>query len=180
MNPFRRQLLSVLLILGLVAGTAGAAEVFLPRTPALSPDGQTVVFSFQGDLWSVSSQGGQARRLTAHEAYDHSPVFSPDGRTLAFASDRFGDDDIYLMPVVGGAPTRLTYAATHEEPGAFSPDGQTMYFATRRLFDFPMGNQIHSIPVTGGTSSGEGSRSTMASISICTPLFLSAEPTSTG
>ncbi|PID79025.1 hypothetical protein CSA17_03840 [bacterium DOLJORAL78_65_58] len=158
MHTFRRQLLFTVTCLGLligaigITGTAGAAEVFMPRTPALSPDGRTVVFSFQGDLWSVASTGGQARRLTAHEAYDHSPVFSPDGRTLAFASNRFGDDDIYLMPVEGGTPRRLTYAATHEKPGAFSPDGRTLYFAARRLFDFPMGNQIHSIPVTGGTA----------------------------
>lgn len=151
MNLFRHPLSIALLCLGLISSSAQAAEVFLPRTPALSPDGRTVVFSFQGDLWSVSSDGGQARRLTAHEAYDHSPVFSPDGRTLAFASNRYGDDDIYLMPVTGGAPTRLTFAATGEKPGAFSPDGETLYFATRRLFEFPMGNQIHAIPTGGGT-----------------------------
>ncbi len=150
MNTMRWTLLA--LILSLIAiNTAFAAEVFLPRYPALSPDGQTVVFSFQGDLWSVSSQGGQARRLTAHEAYDAYPVFSPDGNSLAFASNRYGDEDIYIMPTEGGAPTRLTFASSTDRPGAFSPDGQTLYFASRRLFDFPMGAQIQQIPVSGGT-----------------------------
>jgi tricorn protease len=138
------------LILMSIAPTFGA-EVFLPRYPALSPDGQTVVFCFQGDLWSVSSEGGQARRLTAHEAYDAYPVFSPDGGQLAFASNRYGDEDIFLMPIQGGAPTRLTYASSTDRPGAYSPDGQTIYFASRRLFDFPMGAQIQQVPVSGGT-----------------------------
>jgi tricorn protease len=128
-----------------------AAEVFMPRYPALSPDGETIVFSFQGDLWSVSSQGGQASRLTAHEAYDAYPVFSPDGKQLAFASNRYGDEDIFLMPVQGGAPDRLTFASSTDRPGAFSPDGQTVYFASRRLFDFPMSAQILAVPVAGGT-----------------------------
>jgi len=55
------------------------------------------------------------------------------------------------MPVDGGAPRRLTFAASGDRPGAFSPDGKTLYFASRRLFEFPMGQQIQSIPVKGGT-----------------------------
>ncbi len=133
--------------------SATASEVFMPRYPALSPDGQTVIFSFQGDLWSVSSNGGMAFRLTAHEAYDARPVFTPDGARIAFSSNRYGDDDIFLMPVEGGAPTRLTFAASTDRPGAFSPDGQTLFFASRRLFEFPMGAQIQQIPVSGGTPS---------------------------
>ncbi len=152
MNTLRWTLLALTLSL-FAFTTAFGAEVFLPRYPALSPDGETVVFSFQGDLWSVSSDGGQARRLTAHEAYDAFPVFSPDGTTLAFASNRYGDEDIFLMPTEGGAPTRLTFASSTDRPGAFSPDGQTLYFASRRLFDFPMGAQIQQIPVSGGTPS---------------------------
>ncbi len=143
--------LTVLTLFFSACSEASATEVFMPRYPAMSPDGETVVFSFQGDLWSVSSTGGQARRLTAHEAYDAYPVFSPDGTRLAFASNRYGDEDIFLMPVQGGAPQRLTFASTTDRPGAFSPDGQTLFFASRRLFDFPMSSQIQSIPISGGT-----------------------------
>jgi len=149
----QRWLYLALTVLILTASTSLAAEVFMPRYPALSPDGQTVVFSFQGDLWSVSSAGGQARRLTAHEAYDAYAIFSPDGKQLAFSSDRYGDEDIYLMPTEGGAPTRLTFASSTDRPGAYSPDGQTIFFASRRLFEFPMGAQIQAIPVSGGTPS---------------------------
>jgi tricorn protease len=129
----------------------GATEVFMPRFPAVSPDGQTVVFSFQGDLWSVPAAGGTALRLTAHEAYDAHAVFSPDGKQLAFTSNRYGDNDIYLMPATGGAPERLTYNSIGDAPGAFAPDGKTIYFASRRLFEYPMGNQIYAVPTRGGT-----------------------------
>ena len=142
---------ALFLVLVLMGQSALATEVFMPRYPAISPDGQTVVFSFQGDLWSVAASGGHAMRLTAHEAYDAHPVFSPDGKKLAFASNRYGDNDVYLMSVTGGVPTRLTYSSATEIPSAFSPDSKTVYLAARRLFDYPMGNQILSVPVTGGT-----------------------------
>ena len=115
--------LTIIAVSRAIAGAfSGSTDVFMPRHPAISPDGQTVVFSFQGDLWSVSADGGQALRLTAHEAYDSHALFSPDGQTLAFSSDRYGDNDIYLMSASGGAPTRLTFASTPEQPGAFSPE----------------------------------------------------------
>jgi len=141
----------LVLILVLYAQALAAAEVFMPRYPAISPDGRTVVFSFQGDLWSVSADGGQAVRLTAHRAYDAHAVFSPDGKQLAFSSNRYGDNDIYLMPVTGGAPERLTFSSLNDIPGCFSPDGKTIYFASRRLFEYPVNNQIQAVPTDGGT-----------------------------
>ena len=72
------------------------------RYPALSPDGQTIVFSYQGDLYSAPSAGGEAVPLTLHEAHDYQPVWSPDGQHITFASDRFGNFDIYLMSAQGG------------------------------------------------------------------------------
>lgn len=144
-------LLAALLSSGLLIGAAGAADVFMPRYPFVSPDGQTVVFSFQGDLWSVPISGGAAMRLTAHEGYDAHAVFSPDGNTLAFSSDRFGDADVFMMPLTGGAPQRLTYAGSTDTPCAFAEDGRTLYFSARREFRYPMNAQILGVPVAGGT-----------------------------
>ncbi|MFH0882069.1 MAG: S41 family peptidase [bacterium] len=146
-----RRALSTLLISLFTVSSAWAVHPFMPRTPAISPDGSTVVFSFQGDLWKVPSTGGQAIRLTAHPAYDTAPVFSPDGKTLAFASSRYDDDDVFLMPANGGAPARLTYASTNDIPQAFSPDGKTLYFSSARPFKFPMDRQIYKVSVSGGT-----------------------------
>ncbi len=146
----RRLILAAVLLLTF-ASAATATEALFCRYPAISPDGTAVAFSYQGDLWTVSADGGRALRLTAHAAYDGWPVFAPDGRSLAFASDRYGDFDVYVMPVGGGAPDRLTFAETTDLPRAFDPDGETLHFTSRRLFDFPMTPQILSVPVTGGT-----------------------------
>jgi len=135
----------------LLGDAASAVEVFMPRYPAISPDGSVVVFGFQGDLWRVPAAGGQATRLTAHEAYDTQPLFSPDGKTIAFGSNRYGEFDIYTMPADGGPPGRITHASRRNLPGAFGPDGETLYFASARLFDYPVSPQIQFVPATGGT-----------------------------
>ena len=48
------------------------------RYCAISPDGQTIAFSYQGDIYTVPSSGGKARQLTTHPAHDTRPVWSPD------------------------------------------------------------------------------------------------------
>ncbi|MBU1071700.1 peptidase S41, partial [bacterium] len=133
------------------AAAAFATEAMFCRYPAVNNDGSVIVFSYQGDLWRVPAAGGNASRLTAHEAYDGWPVFAPDGASLAFASNRYGDYDVYVMPATGGPPTRLTHAETTDRPCAFAPDGDEIYFSSRRLFDFPMSPQIQVVPVAGGT-----------------------------
>ncbi|MCK7462109.1 MAG: hypothetical protein MZU84_08620 [Sphingobacterium sp.] len=47
--------------------------------------------------------------LTISEAYDYAPVWSHDGRSVAFASDRYGNFDVFVMPAEGGEARRLTY-----------------------------------------------------------------------
>src|ERR1051325_5855804 len=79
------------------------------RYASISPDGAQICFEWKGDLWIVPAAGGDARQLTIHEAYDRSPVWSPDGKTIAFASDRYGDFDVFTMPAAGGPATRLTF-----------------------------------------------------------------------
>ena len=91
----------------LFASTAMAENVSWLRYPAISPDASTVAFSYKGNIYLVDANGGEARQLTSNSAYDYSPVWSPDGKTLAFASDRFGNFDIYTVSVTGGEPKDL-------------------------------------------------------------------------
>ena len=79
------------------------------RYPSISPDGTQIAFCYKGDIYKVSSSGGQAVRLTTHSAYDYMPVWSPDGKSIAFASDRNGmGKNLYMMSSDGGEAKLLT------------------------------------------------------------------------
>jgi tricorn protease len=135
----------------------GQEEALWLRYPAISPDGQTIVFSYKGDLFKVAAEGGAAYPLTLHEAYDHMPVWSHDGQQIAFASDRYGNFDVFVMNINGGKANRLTYHSAADFPSDFSPDNQSVIFTSSRLDDvqnqqFPSGvlPELYTIPADGG------------------------------
>lgn len=127
------------------------------RYPAISPDGKTIVFTYKGDLYTVPAAGGNAVPLTLHEAHDFMPVWSHDGKSIAFASDRYGNFDIFVMPATGGAAQRITYHSAHEYPYEFSHDNKTVYFgstrqdaASNRQFPTAYHSELYEVAVTGG------------------------------
>ena len=77
------------------------------RYPAISPDGQSIVFCYKGDVFKVNASGGQATPLTLSDAYDYAPVWSHDGKWIAFASNRYGNFDVFVIPAGGGEARRL-------------------------------------------------------------------------
>ena len=147
----------IFIILSVLTVSAYAGNVSWLRYPSISPDGKSVVFSYGGDLYIVGSDGGEARKLTSHQAYDYAPVWSPDGKTIAFASDRFGNFDIYTISVKGGVPVRLTTNSAKETPWTFTPDGKSILF-TARIQDpassvlFPKSSmtELYSVSIEGG------------------------------
>ena len=72
-------------------------------------NGNKIVFSAEGDLWTVSLLGGLAQRLTTHAEQERFPKFSPDGKTIAYTASYEGPNEIYTIPIEGGLPTRWTY-----------------------------------------------------------------------
>jgi len=89
-------------VIFLVAGSLFAIEPHFIQSPAISPDGNTVCFTYLSDLWLVPFEGGEAKRLTVSKGTDSNPVFSPDGKRIAFNSNRDGFTGIYLIPSEGG------------------------------------------------------------------------------
>ncbi len=156
----RQALATCGLLAGATAASASGGEALWLRYPVISPDGQTLVFSYRGDLWRVPAGGGDAVPLTLHEAHDTMPVFSPDGATIAFASDRYGGFDVWTMPASGGEPTRLTFHSADDIPTAFTPDGRAVLFSSSRLdaassvqYPTPAQPELYSAPVSGGMPS---------------------------
>ncbi len=113
------------------AGTGLPPLLRFPRTPALSPDGGTIAFSHQGDLWTVPAGGGVAVRITANDAYDGSPRWSPDGTWIGFTSNRHGNRDVFLIPARGGRPVRVTWHSENETLHDWMDSERVLLGATR-------------------------------------------------
>ena len=126
----------------LAAAPFAAEEARLLRFPAIH--GNQIVFSYAGDLYTVASSGGVARKLTSDEGYEMFARFSPDGKSIAFTGQYDGNTEVYLVPSEGGVPKRLTYTATLERDDVsdrMGPnnivmtwrDNQSIVFRSRRI-----------------------------------------------
>lgn len=61
----------------------------LPRSmgaihPRISPDANTIAFSYQGEIWTAPREGGTMKLLTPSEGFDTEPSWSPDGKRIGF------------------------------------------------------------------------------------------------
>lgn len=101
--------------------------------PALTPDGQTLIFSFEGDLWKAPLSNGQATRLTAMEGYETNARVSPDGKWIAFTGRQYGNGDVFLIPVNGGEIKQLTWHSSLDEVTGWSWDSKSIYFNSGRM-----------------------------------------------
>lgn len=161
-------LLSLLLASGSILSAQGSDDTRLLRFPATN--GEDIVFSYAGDLYSVPLSGGDAHRLTSHEGYEIFPRFSPDRSSIAFTGQYDGNTEVYLIPAHGGEPKRLTFTATNSRDDlgdrmgpnnivmAWSPDGKGIVYRNRigdgftgKLWNVsPQGGMPEQIPLPEG------------------------------
>ncbi len=129
------------LTFALCATILPADEARLLRFPAVG--GETIVFSYAGDLYSVSTAGGEAKKLTYGDSYDMFARVSPDGKTIAFTGQYDGNTEVYTMPISGGEPKRVTFTAKVERDNVgdrmgpnnivmgWTPDGKEIIFRSK-------------------------------------------------
>ena len=103
---------------------------FLFQKPTLSKT--HIVFSYAGDLWSVSRDGGEAKRITASPGNEADPIFSPDGTQILFTGDYDGNTDVFVVPAAGGTPRRMTYHPGPDFAAGWTPDGGRILFGSNR------------------------------------------------
>jgi tricorn protease len=145
---------------GIAALALQADEARLLRFPALH--GNQVVFTYAGDLYTVSVQGGVARRLTSDpKGFEMFARFSPDGKTLAFTGQYDGNTEVYVMPSEGGEPRRLTHTATLERDDVSDrmgpnnivmawKDNDTVVYRSRRNHWNPFKGELTLARLSGG------------------------------
>ena len=137
-----------------------AEEARLLRFPATN--GSEIVFSYAGDLYKVSINGGEARRLTSYTGYELFARFSPDGKTIAFTGGYDGNNEVYTMPAEGGEPVRVTYTATNSRDDlgdrmgpnnivmTWTPDGNEIVYRNRIGDGFS--GKLYTVGKDGGLS----------------------------
>ena len=136
-------------------------ETRLLRFPAIY-DSQ-IVFSYSGDLYTVSEKGGIARRLTSDIGYEMFPKFSPDGKQIAFTAEYDGNTEVYIMPSDGGVPKRITFTATLKRDDVsdrmgpnnivmgWSKEGNKVVFRSRMKSFNPFKAKLYYAPVDGSS-----------------------------
>lgn len=137
------------LLLFLCTVILNAQEAYFQMDPTLTPDGQTIIFSYDGDLWKVPSAGGEASRLTAMQGEETLPRVSPDGQWLAFSATQYGNKDIYIMPMAGGAIKQLTFHDATDDVDSWSWDSKRIHFTSSRYNRF----SGYTIAIDGSTPS---------------------------
>jgi tricorn protease len=145
---------SVFALALLVAAQPGGLPGQAPASTRLlhQPDvsARQVAFAYAGDIWIVSREGGEARRVTSSPTVEKDPHFSLDGKWLAFTGEYGGNDDVYVVAVAGGEPRRLTWHPGPDDVRGWTPDGGRVVFVSTRTGVPDAEPKLWTVSTTGG------------------------------
>lgn len=130
------------------AGAQFAPDAVLLRTPDVSKD--QICFRYDGDVWLVPKQGGEARRLSSVPGNESFPRFSPDGRSLAFMGGYQGGGDLYVIGIEGGVPRRLTHHPDSELLCDWLPGGEGLLFSSSMTSGQRRAAKLFTVATEGG------------------------------
>jgi tricorn protease len=114
-------------------------ETYFASFPSISPDAQTLVYCFEGDIWKTDLNTKVSTRLTAMRGTESRPKISPDGKWLAFTGSQYGNPDVYVMPLEGGAIRQLTFHDTQDYVESWSWDSKSIYLSSgHKMTELPI------------------------------------------
>lgn len=109
-----------------------------------------ISFTYAGDVWIVSKEGGTAFRLTTAKGTEGFAKFSPDGSQLAFSGNYDGNVDLYVIQALGGLPKRITSHGMSDRIVDWFPDGKNLLFASSRESGKQRFGQFYRVSKDGG------------------------------
>jgi tricorn protease len=147
-------------VVALLLSATTYSQTKLLRFPDIH--GDRVVFTYGGDLWTATSSGGAATRLTSHPGMELFGKFSPDGKWIAFTGQYDGDEQVFVIPTNGGEPRQLTFYPARgplaprwgwdNQIYGWSTDGKRIFFRSLRdSWSTPIA-RLYSVSVDGGPS----------------------------
>jgi len=140
---------SALFVLAFGPAFPTAAPIKLARHPDYHAG--KITFSYLGDVWIASEDGSDPHRVTDNLAREIYPRFSPDGRWIAFSSNRYGNNDVFVVAATGGTPRRLTYYTGADDVVGWSRDSaQVIFRSARGDGAFPNVATLYQVPAAGG------------------------------
>lgn len=145
----RQHLLNTLIIILFLSNNLFASDPFV-RYPALSGDGENLLFTYQGDIWRVASGGGAAKRLTTNPANDSHPEWNTNADQVAFISDRNGNYDIYVLPLDGRPVKQLTHHSKNDVISSWNND-EILFTSSRYFAQVEREDDMLAIHDAGGT-----------------------------
>jgi tricorn protease len=150
---FMQSLTGIMLYLSVVCTIAQSNHHEMPdarmlRFPDVSAD--KIVFVYAGDLWTISKDGGLARKLSSPKGQELFPKFSPDGQMIAFSGNYDGNTDVYLISAEGGTPERLTHHPDADLVVEWYPDGKYILYRSQMLSPSYRFNRFFKQPTEGG------------------------------
>src|SRR6266540_3956794 len=141
--------LAAVIVVACGVASATAAPIRLARHPDYHAG--KVTFSYLGDIWVANEDGSNVLRLTDNRGHEVYPRFSPDGKWIAFSSNRFGNNDVFVVAATGGTPRRLTFHTGNDDVVGWARNSEAVIFrAARGDGAFPNVATLYQVAVAGG------------------------------
>lgn len=129
--------LETLLVTLALAADPQVQALTTPRDayPDFSTDDTSLIYQTNLDgrwhIWSIDVESGRRQQLTHGDHDNYTPVVSPDGRHIAFASDRTGDRDIFVMSVTGDQVRNISNHPGLDMHPEWTADGRIVFNSSR-------------------------------------------------